>query len=79
VLGKAVIIEEQRLAIADMHRDVPFLPMAGDEQDRTRTRRQAFDQPREIGLHRLPHRSGRAAGGIHEEAGTTAMRHEKRG
>jgi len=79
VFGKAVIIVQQGLTVADMDGDVPLFPMAGDEQDRLRPLRQRIDQPGEIGLHRAPHRVGRAAGRIHEEAGAAAMRDEECG
>ena len=78
VLGEAVIVVEQGLAVPDMDGDVRGFPMARHQQDRLWPFGQRLDQPGEIGLHRPPHRIGRAVR-VHEEAGAAAMRDEERG
>jgi isoquinoline 1-oxidoreductase alpha subunit len=52
-----------------MDGDVRLLPMARDEQDRLGPLGQAVDQTGEIGLHRPPHRIGRAAAGSMKKQG----------
>src|SRR5271166_3426143 len=77
VLGKAVVIVDQRRPRAAGHAEQLLLPMAGDNEDLSGPATDAVDQ--------APHPGGRAVPGvggtarpIHEEAGAGAMRNEQR-